>query len=247
MKQLIYLILLIFLFQSCTENQPKEATNQANIVEEKIENRISTEPEAIADSLPEPVAVKKPILLIDYDTTQWTELVRLDNSIVMDLRYATENNFMEEQVYDCGRCFLRPKVADAVLKAHQILQKQGLGLKMFDCYRPRPIQWKLWNKVPNPKYVADPRKGSMHNRGAAVDLTIVNKNGEELDMGTEYDYFGKEGWTFYEDLPEEVLKNRKLLRETLGKVNLKHIKTEWWHFAYRQKRYAISDFVWECE
>lgn len=194
-----------------------------------------------------PVSPKSKITTIDFDTSDWVEVIRLDSTIVLDLRYATTDNFMEEQVYDCGRCFLRPPVAQAIAAAHRALQQQGLGLKMYDCYRPRPVQWKLWNKVPNPKYVADPRKGSMHNRGTAIDLTIIDATGQELDMGTPYDYFGREGWTFYENLPDTVLHNRKMLRQTLAQVGLYAIKTEWWHFSYRNKKYPIADFVWVCD
>ena len=227
MKNLLFFLLYITLFQNCTSS-----TQEASITSF-------------------PIAIEKPPLppplpIYDYDTTEWIELIRLDSSIVLDLRYATSDNFMEEQVYECGRCFLRKPAAEAIVKAHQKLQKQGLGLKMFDCYRPRPIQWKLWNKVPNPKYVAQPRKGSMHNRGTAIDLTIVDANGKQLDMGTKYDYFGKEGWTWYKNLPKNVLANRKLLRETLLEFNLKYIKTEWWHFYYRPQKFPISDFVWNC-
>lgn len=264
MKQLFLLFSIIFIFQNCQSPTPEEEsqnTNTTTIETSADTTTISNETDSITPAKdtvviaplpvnPKPLSKKNEENIpqsADFDTTQWVEVTDLDASILLDLRYATTDNFMEEKVYDCGRCFLRPAVAKAVVKAHQSLQKQGLGLKMFDCYRPRPIQWKLWNKVPNPKYVADPRKGSMHNRGAAIDLTIVDENGEQLDMGTKYDYFGKEGWTFYKDLPDEVLDNRKLLRETLAEVGLKHIKTEWWHFAYRSKRYAISDFVWDCE
>jgi len=265
MQQLFLLLILVFTFQNCqsptTEKESKqpESTPLEDSINKTADDLKDTLITSVKDTVtvaplpvnPKPVPDKKDEQNIpqsaNFDTTQWVEVTDLDASILLDLRYATTDNFMEEKVYECGRCFLRPAVAKAIVKAHQNLQKQGMGLKMFDCYRPRPIQWKLWNKVPNPKYVADPRKGSMHNRGAAIDLTIVDENGEQLDMGTKYDYFGKEGWTFYKDLPEEVLNNRKLLRETLAKVGLKHIKTEWWHFAYRSKRYAISDFVWACE
>lgn len=261
MKQLLFIFLAIFIFQNCQE-PTKEKQSETTLIPtvDTMSMPISKLEKEPKDTLkevitiaplpvnPKPVPAEKKTKTSDtFNPAEWTEVIDLDASILLDLRYATTDNFMEEKVYECGRCFLRPEVAEAIVKAHQELQKQGMGLKMFDCYRPRPIQWKLWNKVPNPKYVADPRKGSMHNRGSAIDLTIVDENGEQLDMGTKYDYFGKEGWTFYENLPEEVLNNRKLLRETLAKYGLKHIKTEWWHFAYRSKRYSISDFVWDCE
>ena len=149
---------------------------------------------------------------LDYDTTQWTDLALLDSSILLDLRYATENNFVQEKMYDCARCFFRPEAARAVVAVHRELQRQGLALKMLDCYRPRPVQWKLWEKVPDRRYVADPRKGSMHNRGAAADLTLADSTGRELEMGTPYDFFGPEAYPSYTALPDSVLANRALLR-----------------------------------
>lgn len=186
------------------------------------------------------------IVNYDYDTTKWTELKLKDGSIILDLRYATDNNFVEEQMYDCGRCFLRPEAAEAVLKLHADLKKKGKQLKFFDCYRPRPIQWKLWNKIPDPRYVSDPRKGSMHNRGLAVDLTIADANGNELDMGTDFDFFGKEAYHEYTQLSDTILANRKLLKESMEAYGFKPIRTEWWHYSFQAKMYPVSDMVWEC-
>ncbi|MEY3195100.1 MAG: hypothetical protein RIQ78_1197 [Bacteroidota bacterium] len=174
------------------------------------------------------------------------DLVALDPTILVDIRYATTNNFTQSKIYDCGRCLLRPDVAAAIVRANQSLKKKGLALKMFDCYRPRPYQQRLWDKVPNPDYVTPPSKGSMHSRGAAVDLTIVDAMGKELDMGTEFDYFGVKAHTDNLQLPAEVLKNRTLLRESLEAVGFKGIRTEWWHFSYQLKKYPLSDYVWPC-
>lgn len=183
---------------------------------------------------------------LDYDTTQWADIALLDSSILIDMKYATTDNFVQEKMYDCGRCFLRPEVAKAVVAAHRELQKQELGLKMLDCYRPRPIQWKLWEKTPDPRYVADPRKGSMHNRGAAVDLTLVDAGGRELEMGTPYDFFGPEAHPAYTNLPGPVLANRQLLRETMIGQGFQPIRSEWWHFSYEKQNYALSDMLWKC-
>lgn len=176
----------------------------------------------------------------------FADVAALDRSIGMDIRYATADNFTQSKIYDCPRCLLRPEAAKALVKAHKNLQKRGLGLKMFDCYRPRPYQQRLWDKVPNPDYVTPPAKGSMHSRGAAVDLTIVDKNGQELDMGTPYDFFGKEAHTDNLSLPPQVLANRRLLRETLESVGFKGIRTEWWHFSFKGQNYPLADYVWPC-
>lgn len=197
-------------------------------------------------SLPAPAEAPPALNQPDYDTAQWTDLAILDTSIFIDMRYATNNNFVQEKMYECGRCFLRPAAARAVAAAHRELQRQGLALKMLDCYRPRPVQWKLWEKVPDRRYVSDPRKGSMHNRGAAVDLTLADSTGRELDMGTPYDFFGPEAHPSYQALPDSVLANRALLRETMIRHGFRPIRTEWWHYSFGGKNYELSDMLWKC-
>ncbi len=176
----------------------------------------------------------------------FAEVQLLDPSIQLDIRYATKNNFTQSKIYDCPRCLLRLDAAEAIVKANKALKTKGLTLKMFDCYRPRPYQQRLWDKVPNPDYVTPPAKGSMHSRGAAVDLTIVNAKGQELDMGTPYDFFGEEAHTDYTRLSAQVLENRNLLRRTLEAVGFKGIRTEWWHFSYQKRNYPLSDYLWPC-
>ena len=197
---------------------------------------------------PQQVSIQAPVDTVLPGLAGFTELQRLDPSIRIDIRYATTDNFTQSKIYDCPRCFLRPEAARALVKAHQALQRQGLGgLKMFDCYRPRPYQQRLWAKVPNPDYVTPPAKGSMHSRGAAVDLTIVDTTGKELDMGTPYDFFGKEAHYDYTWLSAAVLANRRLLRRTLEAAGFEGIRTEWWHFSYRKGSYPLSEEVWECK
>lgn len=236
MKNLL-LFLFPFLFFQC-KNKPAPPS--------KIE-----EPAPVEVSKVDTPQVAEPVVELplppDFDTTVWEELTRLDGTVLLDLRYATENNFVEEKMYECGRCFLRPDVATEVAKIHRELQAKGYGLKMFDCYRPRPIQWKLWKKVPDPRYVADPRKGSMHNRGMAVDLTIVDSLGNELDMGTDFDFFGKEAYHAYTDHSDEVATNRKLLLSTMKAHHFRPTTTEWWHYSWKPKTWKIDDWLWGCE
>ena len=238
----LLLLTCIFFFQ-CTPKKavpeitanPKSGTEEPSISPHET---IKTKEEVVVK--PVPVAP-------DYDPAQWQEVNHLDPSIRLDLRYATDNNFVKEKMYDCGRCFLRPEVAAAVVDAHRFLQKKGYGLKMYDCYRPRPIQWKLWNKVPDPRYVADPRKGSMHNRGMAVDLTIVDSLGSELDMGTDFDFFGKEAYHSYGGHPAEVTENRILLVETMEAYGFRSTSTEWWHYSFKPKTFELDDWLWPCD
>ncbi len=237
------LLLTCLLFIQCTEKKtppktiPPPTTKSEN---PPVAPPDTPKPEKEESIEPEPYTP-------DYDTSQWQEVNRLDPSILLDLRYATDNNFVDEKMYDCGRCFLRPAVATAVVKAHQFLQKQGYGFKMYDCYRPRPIQWKLWNKVPDPRYVADPRKGSMHNRGMAVDLTIVDSLGNELDMGTDFDFFGREAYHSYGGHSDEVTDNRILLLETMEEHGFRPTSTEWWHYSYKPKTFKLDNWLWPCE
>lgn len=196
---------------------------------------------------PLPVWHADTLPVIDYDTSQWTELIRLDSTIRLDIRYATADNFVGERLYDCGRCLLRPRVARAIATAHRELARAGYGLHLYDCYRPRPYQQRLWDKVPDARYVARPSRGSVHNRGAAVDLTLFDRaTGRELPMGTDYDFFGPAAHAAYAELPDSVLANRRLLQQTLRRNGFSTIRTEWWHFDYRGPRYPLSDELWTC-
>ncbi len=196
--------------------------------------------------IPTPAPIAPPIPP-DFDTVEWAELILLDSSFVLDLKYATSDNFVEEQMYDCPRCFLRPEVAQTLVDIHQQLQAKGFGLKLLDCYRPRPIQQKLWDKVPNPSYVTPPKKGSMHNRGRAVDLTLVDVQGQELDMGTPFDFFGPRAHHTHTDLPPIILERRKLLKSTMEANGFRSIRTEWWHYYYARGGYPLADWLWNCE
>ena len=182
---------------------------------------------------------------------KWTELISLDPSFVLDLRYATANNFVEEQMYDCGRCYLLGPAALSLKRLQDSLRTLGLGFKLYDSYRPLSVQWKLWNKVPDRRYVADPRKGSQHNRGVAVDLTLVDlATGEELDMGTAYDFFGREAWhASTPTYPEPIRGNRTQLLTLMEGHNWRRTNSEWWHYSYRLPKSAtpIEDDVWACD
>jgi D-alanyl-D-alanine dipeptidase len=182
---------------------------------------------------------------IDYDTTEWTEILP-GKIIQLDIRYATRNNFTKQKIYDCPRCFLKKESAKVLYQIVNQLSKSGYGIKLFDCYRPHPAQQKLWNIVPNPMYVADPAKGSMHNRGLAVDLTLIDENGQELDMGTSYDHFGKEAYHDYYNHDGEILKRRNLLKETMARYGFVHTRTEWWHYSDTKISAEISNFEWPC-
>ena len=239
----MYTVLLTLFLFAATSCQNSNSSTKESFPEQSDSAQMLTVEELVEDTVLTSTISLPPI---DYDTSEWAELIRLDATILLDLRYATDSNFVGEKMYDCGRCFLRPQVAHTLVKVHQQLKKKGLGLKMYDCYRPQPIQWKLWGKVSDRRYVSDPRKGSMHNRGTAVDLTIVDSTGQELPMGTPYDYFGVEAYPGYQDLTADVLANRALLHEQMKAFGFKPIRTEWWHFSLPGQGAELSDMLWKC-
>lgn len=165
-----------------------------------------------------------------------------------ELKYATSDNFLKAKVYDCPACFLRLKTVKALIEANKEFVKKGYKIKIFDCYRPLTIQKKMWELVPNPAYVADPSKGSIHNRGGAVDITLVDTKGKELDMGTPFDFFGIEASHNYSDVSLEVKQNRALLKNTMLKNGFKSFESEWWHYNLKTAMNdKISDIKWHCD
>jgi D-alanyl-D-alanine dipeptidase len=150
--------------------------------------------------------------------------------VAVEMRYAGRDNFTGQAIYDCGRCFLRSETAQKVARAERALRKQGLSLKMWDCYRPLSAQKLFWSLVPDPRYVADPGKGSRHNRGNAVDVTLVDSAGRELEMPTRFDDFTPRAAHGETHLPAQVLENRRLLAETMEQAGFRRLPTEWWHY-----------------
>ncbi|MCU0353006.1 MAG: M15 family metallopeptidase [Cytophagales bacterium] len=178
----------------------------------------------------------------------FVELVTLDSTLVLDMRYATPNNFLKEKVYECDKCLLRKDAALALVRANQALRKQGYRLRLFDCYRPLDVQKKMWKIMPNPSFVGNPYgNGSMHNKGAAVDLTLADSTGRELDLGTPFDFFGREAYHAYTNLPPDVLARRRLLKQTMTAAGFSPITSEWWHYSYSRKNYPVTNFKPECE
>jgi D-alanyl-D-alanine dipeptidase len=181
------------------------------------------------------------------DTT-FVNLKEYSSDFVYDMKYATEDNFLKTKVYDCAECYLRYKTVKALVLANQRLMKKGFKIKLFDCYRPLDIQKKMWAIVSNPKYVANPSKGSIHNRGGAVDITLVDLNGKELDMGTAFDYFGIEASHNYPNFSKEIKNNRKLLRKNMEKEYFNSFDSEWWHYNLKAGlKDPVSNFKWDCK
>lgn len=164
---------------------------------------------------------------------QLVDIATLSTEFEYEIRYATDQNFIKEVLYDCAKCMLRPEVATALLKANYYFCQKGYKIKIYDCYRPLDVQKKMWEKVPRATYVGNPYEGgSVHNRGAAVDITLVTLEGCYVEMGSDYDYFGREAHIDNYNFPEEVLLHRKLLFKGMRAVGFNTIRTEWWHFSF---------------
>lgn len=168
-------------------------------------------------------------------------------NFVYDMKYATEDNFLNAKVYDCAECYLRLKTVNALIAANNSFQKRGFTIKIFDCYRPLSVQKRMWKIVPNSSYVANPSKGSIHNRGGAVDITLVDADGRELDFGTDFDFFGKEASHSFKKLSKKIRKNRRFLRKIMEDNGFKALESEWWHYNFLGALGdKVSNFNWEC-
>jgi D-alanyl-D-alanine dipeptidase len=179
-------------------------------------------------------------------TVKLVDIHKLDPNIIIDLKYATKDNFTGQIVYPVNKCYLREEVAKKLSKVQKKLNKIGLGLKVWDAYRPLSVQYKFWELVPDPRYVADPKTGSNHNRGAAVDVTLVDSKGKELLMPTKFDDFSEKASGSYMDLPEEAIKNRELLKKYMTEEGFEAFASEWWHFNDKNiKNYPILDIPLE--
>jgi D-alanyl-D-alanine dipeptidase len=172
-------------------------------------------------------------------------LQKLIPNIVLDLRYASTNNFMKRIMYpeQPNFTFMRLPAAKALAMVEQELNQKGYGLKIFDAYRPYFVTEKFWELVHDDRYVADPKKGSGHNRGIAVDLTIINlKTGDEIKMPTGFDNFTDSAHHDFMQLPDDVLQNRSLLKETMKKYGFVEFATEWWHYSLpNPENYEVLD------
>lgn len=160
----------------------------------------------------------------------------------LDIRYATPDNFTRRTLYPAARCLLRPAVAERLARAQAAARREGYGLLVYDCYRPLSVQRAMWALVPDERYVADPAKGSRHNRGAAVDLTLVDAGGAPLPMGTDYDAFGPRAHRDCTDLPAAAIANRATLERLMRAAGFTGLPTEWWHFdADGWEQYEVLD------
>ncbi|MBT8280545.1 MAG: M15 family metallopeptidase [Muriicola sp.] len=229
-------LLLLFLLTACKE---KPRTNSAE--------QPPQSPEVEADTIKAADTPKPFPSLKELSDTTFVRLANYSPDFSYEMRYATTNNFLKTKVYDCPECYTRKKTAVALIAANKEFNKRGYRIRFFDCYRPNSVQYKMWEIYPNPQYVANPDKGSIHNRGGAVDITLETLDGKVLDMGTDFDYFGREAHHDYLEMSEEVLRNRTLLKEVMEENGFWSVRTEWWHYNLgKASRDPVANFSWEC-
>lgn len=192
-------------------------------------------------------------LAVVPDRATYERLARLDPDkrlvdlsslgIGIDVRYATPDNFMKRQLYPFAAAWLRAPAARALAAANRELEARGLALKVYDAYRPYRVTVAMWEPIRNPDFVADPAKGSRHNRGAAVDVTIVDRaTGRELALPTPYDDFTAAAHHDFGELPSEAIANRALLRDLMQRHGFEPLSTEWWHYDFRGwERFELMD------
>ena len=225
-----FIIILLVVVYSCKSASTSVAVAQTKSVAE-IEKKIN------------PIIIDK--IIAD---TIFVNLKNYSTDFVYDMKYATADNFLKVQVYDCAECFLRLKTVKALILANNDLMKLGLKIKLYDCYRPLDVQKKMWAIVPNATYVANPAKGSIHNRGGAVDISLVDLSGKELDMGTKFDFFGDEASHNYLKFNEQILKNRQLLKSVMLANSFSSFDSEWWHYNLKNASTdAVSNEKWKCD
>jgi zinc D-Ala-D-Ala dipeptidase len=179
-----------------------------------------------------------------YKDFNLVKITDADLDVVIDLKYGTKDNFTGELVYKNQICYLHTDALDKFKKAIKIAKNLGYRFKIFDAFRPQEAQQILWNHTPDPNFLADPARGSAHSRGVAIDLTLIDVSGKELDMGTEFDAFTPLSYhAVTEGISVEAQKNRLVLLGIMSSAGWDFYKNEWWHYQlFDAKKYPlISD------
>ena len=203
----------------------------------------------LAELLPAALAAKPPVEQGEFRPADLVELITLDPTIKLDIRYATTHNFMSTPLYSQTRAFLQRPAAQALARVQHALKEEGYGLLIHDAYRPWYVTKIFWDATApeNHKFVADPAQGSRHNRGCAVDLTLYDlKSGQPLTMPSLYDEMSARAYPTFVGGPAEPRRLRDLLRKHMEAEGFDVYEFEWWHFDYRDWRsYAIQNARFE--
>jgi D-alanyl-D-alanine dipeptidase len=203
----------------------------------------------VAELRAEALAAQPPAESGTFRRPDLVDVAGLDTRIKLEIRYATSDNFLSTPVYTSARAFLQRPAAEAILRAHRELVKQGYGLLIFDAYRPWYVTKIFWDATPPDKheFVADPAEGSRHNRGCAVDLSLYDlKTGRQITMTGGYDEMSPRSYPDYTGGTEEQRAHRQLLRRAMEQQGFTVFPSEWWHYDYRDwKAYAIENIPFE--
>jgi D-alanyl-D-alanine dipeptidase len=220
------------------------AAQQASVQTFKI-----TPLKPVAELRREALAAKPPEEKGPFRKPELVELVKLDPTIKLDIRYASTNNFMGTPFYDQARAFLQRPAAEAVARVNRKLKAQGYGLIIHDGYRPWYVTKMFWDGTPADKhqYVADPQEGSRHNRGCAVDLSLYDlKTGQEVEMPSGYDEMSERAHADYAGGTPDERRLRDLLRREMEAAGFQVYPFEWWHFDYKDwKEYPILNLTFD--
>ncbi len=167
-------------------------------------------------------------------------IIAAEHDVDIDLAYASANNFTGKPIYRRARCYLHADAAVALERAVILARAQGYRLRIFDAYRPTEAQWVMWNHTPDPEFLADPRRGSPHSRGVAVDLTLLDREGRELDMGTRFDAFTPLSHHGNLEISALAQANRFMLLGIMTAAGWDFYRNEWWHYQlFNSRQYPL--------
>ncbi|MDC0015464.1 M15 family metallopeptidase [Flavobacteriales bacterium] len=255
-SQVVLIVILFTVFGCETNIENNEETPVSNIIEQDTIVPVAKDSIIETSKIPEKIKVPKPVktsnvkldslgLEVYLKNFGLVNIQEVEPSIRVDLKYSTTDNFVGIDMYgDLTKAFCQPDVAEKLKKAYQYLQEEDstLTLLVFDAVRPVFVQQKMWDTLKMPirektKFLSNPRNHSIHNYGAAVDISLTTKDGEELDMGTPFDFIGKLAHPREEKrllkegkLTQKQIENRVLLRKVMKKAGFFNIQTEWWHW-----------------
>ncbi len=257
-----YIGAILFLLSACSESTEPQKHRKESIKKDSLKVVQKDTLDVEIDMVEEvtamvPVMSELELSLIEKGLVN---VQSLDSGIMVDLKYSTLDNFIGEDVYgDFDKAYLQPDVAEKLIKAQAYLKEKdsSLSLLIYDAVRPRSVQQKMWDVLDMPihkkvKFVSNPVNGSIHNYGAAIDLTIANSSGIPLDMGAGFDDPSPEAWPVKEQqmltegkITQIHIKNRQLLRSVMGKAGFFNIQSEWWHFnsCYRVRAKELYEIV----
>lgn len=183
---------------------------------------------------------------LEEDRSRWAEVHDIEDKLVVELVYASVDNPEGRPLYECERCFLTRETADAFRNFVDTLNQQGFIVKLLDCYRPRRVQWIIDQQADGSSEKIN-FFDAMHNRGMAVDITLLDRNGQPVDMGSAPYLEGPEAYHDNFDITPEAQKHRRLLMNLGRSLGFQAVRHRWWQYNYRYTTALSNDFVWYCD